>query len=60
MYAAKELKNDDVEVMLFLGLMKLANELYIIPTLNFCFYLSLGKISGRRKPWVLTLDLIDE
>ena len=42
MYAAKELKNDDVEVMLFLGLMKLANELYIIPTLNFCFYLSLG------------------
>ena len=31
MYADKKLKNDDVEVMLFLGLMKLANELCINP-----------------------------
>ena len=42
MYAAKELKNDDVEVMVFLGLMKLANELCINPMLYFCFYFSLG------------------
>lgn len=42
MYADKKLKNDDVEVMLFLGLMKLANELCINPMLYFCFYFSQG------------------
>lgn len=50
MYADKKLKNDDVEVMLFLGLMKLTNELCIILCCIFAFIFLRAKFQAGENP----------